>query len=207
MDPAGAFTGYTIQFQHQGVQYGVAAFFSGTEWEYTNAFIDIESGEMTGFEPTTGSFTPGSPALLTILFDKGLFPHGDAADNQLVAFQGGTADFKSGAPWFFAPVPVPPPNGGYTVCDVAEGTGTYTFQVGGHSAHASPANGTAPAAAGSGAANNATAPSGAPVERAAAPSAEGSAPATEKRSPGAGTLGAILAGAVAAASLGRRRHP
>jgi hypothetical protein len=200
-EPLGAFTGYTVQFEHQGVQFGVAAFFDGVAWEYTNAFIDVETGEMTGFEATTGSFTPGTPALLTVLFDKGHFPHGDAADNRLVNFQAATADFKSVVPWFLAPIPVAPPNGGFMVCDLAEGTGAYTFQVGGHSMHdggAAPGNATAPGPAGASAGTNETARPVDDVSTAAAPSAM-----TKNESPGAGALGALLA-CVVVAALRRR---
>ena len=201
LEPAAAFSGYTVQFEHQGVQFGIAAFFTGTEWEFSNAFIDVETGEMTGFAPAEGSFTPGTPAVISVVFDKGHFPHGDSADNKLVNFQAGTADFKPIVPWGVSPVPIPlpPPNGGYVICDLAMGDGAYTFQVGGHSTH-DMGSGNATAPMGAAPAVNETAR---PIESDVVPAGGADAEAT-KESPGAGALGAILA-CVAAAVVARRR--
>lgn len=201
-EPLGAFTGYTLQFEHQGKQFGVAAFFDGMEWEYSNAYIDLENGDGGEFTASTGTFTPGSPALLTILFDKGHFVHGDASDNRLVNFAGGSADFKSFVPWFFAPIPLPPPTLLF-FCDEVASDAVYTFQVGGHSAHAS-------GSGGSGAAGNATAPAGPTptAPGALTPAADAPAPApavTVNDTPGPGAV-AVLVAAVAALLLARRRQ-
>ena len=200
---AASFTGYTVQFEHQGVQFGVAAFFDGEGWDYSNAFIDVETGEMEGFEDSTGSFTPGTPALLTVLFEKRHFPHGDSADNKLVGFKAATADFKTSLPWGIAPVPGAPPNGGYTVCDLAQGDGAYAFQVGGHSAHGggaapSDANQTAGAAP-AGGAGTAGSDDPAPVSPAAAPVGG------KNETPAAGAPALVALACAAALALRRRR--
>jgi len=128
------FSGYTLQFTHQGKQFGAAAFYANGQWEYSNAFIDLDSGEMSEFVEAEGSFAPGEPSILSIQFAKAHFPHGDSADNSLRDFEAGTADFKWYGPSFITGQdnPVPPPFFG---CDVAAGDGIYEFSVGGHSTH------------------------------------------------------------------------
>lgn len=200
-DAAASGAGYTVQFTHQGVQFGVIAFYQSPAdgWFYGNGFVDTETGELSNFSDAEGSFDAAA-ALLAITFAKSHFPHGDSADNQLTAFEGGTADFKPLLPIFIAEgvsgqgAPVAPD---YLDCDLAEGSVPYTFQTGGHSAHGGSAGN---ATSGDGAPTNATtddAPQ--PVSPAAAPTDEGT-----KESPGAGIL--LVALAALAVAVARRRR-
>lgn len=138
-------TGYTIQFSHQGVQFGaIAAYIPapvGDGWQYDNGFIDTETGELGDFQDAEGSFTPGTPAIISIEFSKDMFPHGDSTDNKLVGFSGGSADFKHWTPFFVAPADPPVP---FQVCDAVASSAEYVFQVGGHSQHATPSDTSAP---------------------------------------------------------------
>lgn len=201
-------TGYTLQFSHQGVQFGVVAFYGGAVfggWSYSNGYVDVETGELQNFTDAEGSFTPGSPAVLTIAFDKAHFPHKESADDKLVAFKGGTADFKPPIPVWVAEdasgqdVPAEPD---YLDCDIAESSATYTFGTGGHSAHGGggatgggSGNETAPS--GTGAANG-TAPESATPAR-AAPDAAGDKKDTPFVAP------AALVAVLAVLALRRRR--
>lgn len=140
-DRIGAGTGYTLQFTHQGVQFGAVAFYGGGvlgEWSFATGFVDFDSAEVENATDAPGSFAPGTPALLSITFSKSLFPHADASDNALTAFRGGTADFKPPLPVWVAEgasgqdVPAEPD---YLLCDLAESGASYVFQTGGHSTH------------------------------------------------------------------------
>lgn len=138
-ESAGLFAGYTLQFSHQGVQWGVAALLGQDGWEWTTAQIDTTTGEMGGFNDTTGQFD-ASTLTMSILFPKSLFPH-DGNDNKLSGFEGGTADFKKDVPIFIlqgfgAPAPDPM----ITFCDLVESAATYTFTVGRHTMHDSAAS-------------------------------------------------------------------
>lgn len=196
LDALAEFSGYTVQFEHQGVTFGVAAFYAMGEWEFSNGYVDLDTGDASDFTDATGTFTPGSPALLSVQFDKSHFPHADASDNQLRSFRAGTADFKYYVPFGFADVepPAPAPVFG---CDDATGSLPYTFQTGGHSGHdagASPANQTADEG------------DVAPVE----PLAEDGAgaapePAGANDTPAPGALPALAAAALASAAWRRRR--
>lgn len=194
-DALGAAAGYTLQFTHQGVQFGAIAAYipaeGGGEWEYSNGYIDTASGEMRDFRDAEGSFTPGSPALITVAFDKSLFPHGDAADNRLVDFQGGSADLKAWTPFFVAGQEPAVP---FQVCDTVTGSAVYEFEVGGHSTHA-PASEAAP---GEEAPANATAPS----ER--DDTLPPAATAGDEKTPGAPLVLALAA--IGLLALALRRH-
>lgn len=210
-DPLGFFVGYTVQFTHQGVTFGVLAFNGGPAfggWSYSNGFVNFDSGEVENATEASGTFTPGSPALLSIQFDKALFPHGNGADNKLVGFKAGTADFKAPMPvWIVqgtsgVDVPAEPP---FTVCDLAEGTGTYAFQVGGHAQHGSGAMGGSGSAGG-----NATAPPTATTTTQGgganlnASANGGAGDGDEKGAPGPGA--ALVLAAVGVALLAARRR-
>lgn len=202
-DNAGAAVGYTLQFTHQDVQYGVAAAYVpapfGTGWEYSNAFIDTETGEFGDFTDAEGSFTPGTPAILSIVFDKAFFPHGQAMDHTLSGFIGGSADFKNQVPFFIVgdDAPVPPPE--FEMCDLMESDAIYTFTTGTHSMGSMAEE------------SNATAMDHEAMghEPGASASTESTAPLStqgggDKATPGLGILGAVLAIALVAA-LRRRR--
>lgn len=125
-------SGYTIQFTHQEKQFGVAAAYIppplGDGWEFDNGYIDLQTQELKDFEDAEGSFTPGTPAIISVVFDKGNFPHGQAMDHTLHTFVGGSADFKSGAPAIVTGDDLE-----FMVCDRVESAATYTFQTGAHS--------------------------------------------------------------------------
>ncbi len=130
--------GYTLQFEHQGVQFGaVAAFIPapfGDGWEFANGFVDTDSGELRNFSSASGSFTAGSPALLVIEFSKSHFPHEDSTDKRLVNFKGGSGDFKNTIPNAVDPTGAVPEQE-IVFCDLAESSATYEFTVGAHSTH------------------------------------------------------------------------
>ncbi len=134
VDSLATATGYTVQFTHQGVQFGAVAAYipapMGPGWEYTNGYVDTTTGELGEFHDSRGSFTAGTPSILTIEFAKSLFPHGDMADNRLVNFVGGSADFKTWVPFFVADQE---PTTDFVECDHVESSAVYEFQVGGHS--------------------------------------------------------------------------
>lgn len=136
VEPLAGGIGYTIQFEHQGVQFGVVAAYMGPGlgWYYANGYVSGD--EASDFNETEGSFT--SP-LISVLFLKSNFPHGDSADNQLVNFQGGSIDLKAQVPFFFVPAPLPayPPA---LACDEVDGTIAYTFTVGQHAMHGASGN-------------------------------------------------------------------
>ena len=198
LDQAGEWVGFTLQFEHQGKQFGVAAFYAMGAWEFSNGYVDLEEGSTSEFTDAPGSFTPGAPALIKVTFDKSHFPHGDAADNQLRGFHAGTADFKGFAPFWLAgqDAPAQPP---FWACDEALSDATYTFTVGGHSSH-DMGSGDADAGAGapaSGAAPADEASASDEVEPAAAP------PEDANETPGPGL--ALLAAAVLVSLVARRR--
>lgn len=134
-DAMAAGTGITIQFTHQGVQFGVVGAHQGPDgWFYGNALVD-ESG-VSEIVETSGSFTPGTPSILSVKFLKSNFPHGDATDNRLVDFFGGSVDLKPLLP-FLATGQEPPGSfsQGQVDCDDITGDVEYTFAVGDHSSH------------------------------------------------------------------------
>ncbi len=137
-DALGTATGYTLQFEHQGVQFGaIGAYIPaplGPGWDFSNGFVDTETGELSNFQQAEGSFTPGSPALISVVFQKGHFPHSDSTDNRLVNFKGGSADFKNTAADSLDPTGTVPEQS-FFICDTAESSATYTFTVGDHSTH------------------------------------------------------------------------
>lgn len=162
-DALGTGAGYTLQFSHQGVQYGAIAAYipepMGGGWEFNNGYVDTASGELSDFQDAQGSFTPGTPAIISIEFSKSMFPHGDSNDNKLVGLTGGSADLKNWAPFLIADVEPPVP---FQICDSIQSSAEYVFQMGGHSAGPAPE-----ADAGQGTANpssaNGTSESGGPV--------------------------------------------
>ncbi|HWG90853.1 MAG TPA: hypothetical protein VNZ52_08415 [Candidatus Thermoplasmatota archaeon] len=134
-DAAAQATGYTIQFEHQGVGFGVVAFYFQNEWFFGTGRVNADTGDVNEYNDTEGSFTAGTPAVLAIKFPKNLFPHTDPNDKALRRFTGGSADFKGEAPFFFD-VPRPeqaPPL--HQICDLAEGQLTYVFTSGEHAGH------------------------------------------------------------------------
>lgn len=143
-DALGVGSGFTLQFEHQDVQFGAAAFYGGAAlggWAYSNAYIDLETGQSSNFTPAEGSFAAGSPAIITVEFAKSFFPH-NRPDNALRSFEAGSADFKLFLPLFVASPPVGLPelvNGilfdNVAACDVATSDAEYVFHVGGHSMH------------------------------------------------------------------------
>lgn len=143
VDALGAATGYTLQFTHQDVQFGaVAAFLPaplGEGWEFSNGFVDTTTGELRDFTDAKGTFTAGTPAVLSIEFSKAIFPHGDMSDNKLVAFTGGSADFKHLVPFFAASQASPLP---FTFCDKVESAAEYVFATGTHSMGSASTNAT-----------------------------------------------------------------
>ena len=137
-DALASYVGYTLQFTHQDVQWGVASFYDPQGgWEWSTAFIDAESGEMRNFSDTSGAWDAAS-ATMTIVFPKSLFPH-SGSDNKLTAFHGGSADFKKDMPLFIAQsagAPLPSPD--ILVCDLVESAAVYEFTLGQHTTHAPP---------------------------------------------------------------------
>lgn len=138
LEQAGGYAGYTIQFTHQGVQWGVVAFFDTVNggWEWNTGYIDVATGQMRDFNQTQGAFD-ASTATMAIVFPKALFPHG-SDDNKLTAFVGGSADLKKDVPLFVAAelgAPVEPA-GGMLICDLIEGSAEYTFTTGQHTSRA-----------------------------------------------------------------------
>lgn len=157
--------GITVQFSHQGVQFGVVALYQGSPgWYYGNALVNEEG--VSEVRDADGSFTPGEPAILSIQFFKDNFPHGDMTDNEIRSFFAATTDFKPLMPFLIAGQNPPVAAGtgqGDIPCDSAEGSGTYTFQVGGHAAHSGgdmDSGDNATAEAGADASANATASTG-----------------------------------------------
>lgn len=199
-EPLAQMSGYTVQFTHQGTQFGVAAVYSPDGWEYSNGYIDFDTGDASNFSEADGSFTPGTPAILMVTFDKSHFPH-NSADNQLTSFMAGTVDFKYYAAWGLAGQ-TPPAESPVFFCDEATSTATYTFTTGDHSMHAP------------GAASNATAttnttatPTGSTAgagSQVAPANAADDAPASSADTPAPGVLG-LVATVAAGAILARRR--
>ncbi|HUR68047.1 MAG TPA: hypothetical protein VM370_02290 [Candidatus Thermoplasmatota archaeon] len=184
--------GFTIQFTHQGVEFGVLAGYVAQTWTYGNGAIDDGGGAGT-FNETTGSFQE-SPPVISVLFAKSNFPHTNMADNQLVDFWGGSIDLKPIEPLFFAPAQ-PPVSPDVIACDEVTGTGSYTFTAGAHSMHASGSAAPTPspsASASNGA--NATSNDGAVVPAAAPTTAE------QAKVPAPG-LALVVAACVAALAL------
>lgn len=191
VEPLAGGAGYTVQFQHQGVQFGIVAAYMGPSmgWYFANGYIAED--ESSDFTETSGSFTA---PVITVLFLKSNFPHADANDNRLVQFTAGSIDMKLQVPFFFVPAqsPVFPPA---IACDGAEGQGTYTFAVGDHSQHAA-GNTTTPDASSPDGTQATTQP---PTTT---PEAVAPASAPENDVPAPGLL--LVAGAVAVAAFARR---
>lgn len=188
-DAAGAYAGYTVQFSHQGVQWGIAAFYDPQAgWEFSTATIDTTTGERGNFTDTSGTWD-ASTATMSVVFPKSIFPH-DGNDNKLSGFVAGSADFKKDIPFFIAagvtgmPPPLP-----LTFCDRAESTATYTFQVGQHTMRES-------ATMDATAQNDSATDAPEDVDRAAAPEAR-DAPAKETPSPSAALVLLVAACLVA----------
>lgn len=203
-DQLGTASGYTIQFTHQGKQFGVAAAYipppMASGWEFSNGYIDLETQELKDFEDAEGSFTPGTPAILSIVFDKANFPHGEAMDHALHTFVGGSADFKNGIAGFVTGEELD-----MTICDTVESSATYMFMTGDHSM------------SGMGAANEtsdgdmdhaqhqggAATDAGDDVDAAAAPAGDDGA---QNDTPAPGLMLVALAGVAAALAARRRRR-
>lgn len=134
-DGAGEAAAYTVQFKHQTRQFGVTALYDAASggWIYGNAVVDDQG--VSNYTDATGSFTPGPPAKITVLFNKANFPHSPSSqDNRLVEFTALSADFKALYPTWFVPAELPayPPG---VMCDEGKGDGVYLFAVGEHAAH------------------------------------------------------------------------
>lgn len=191
-DVLGHAAGLTVQFTHQGTQWGVVYYYDAAlgGWMYWTGLVTED--EVTGFNETSGSFTPGEPAVLTATFPKNLFPHNDPSDNLLQEFTAVSLDLKPAWPTFFSPtaLPVFPPA---LLCDEAEGSATYAFGSGTHSARGTPAP-----------EGNATAPT--PEDATPTPASATPAPDAEagKDTPAAGALAALAV--AAGVALARRRR-
>lgn len=190
-DMLASYAGYTLQFTHQGVQWGVAALYNPQGgWEWSTGHIDTETGAMGNFTETTGEWDATS-ATMSIVFPKAIFPHaGD--DNRLHTFAGGTADFKKDLPIFLAQgVGAPVPSQDYMLCDLVESASEYAFTVG---QHTMPAAGTPstpdPAASDEGTSTTPPAPAPTPTP-------------PSQATPGAGLL--HLVGVLACLAAWRRR--
>lgn len=182
-DALGSYVGYTLQFTHQGVQWGVAAFYDPQGgWEWSTAQIDAEQSELSNFSDTTGAWDAAT-ATMTIAFPKSIFPH-SGSDNKLSGFAGGSADFKKDIPIFIAQgAGAPVPSQDFLICDTMESASVYEFTVGQHTTHAPSASATPDAPTASAAPGDAPTP----------PPASISSP--KQGAPGIGPLGllAVLA--------------
>lgn len=132
--------GYTVQFEHQGVAWGVIATYrplsaEGWDW-FTGHAQSSGSLDLESMERTSGAFDPAT-ATLTWTFPKSLFPHADANDNALVRFWAGTADLRPAYPLLLAGETAgDAANGRWIVCDEARADeSAYSFSSG-HHAHA-----------------------------------------------------------------------
>ncbi|HET6405019.1 MAG TPA: hypothetical protein VFH78_10255 [Candidatus Thermoplasmatota archaeon] len=171
-DTLASYAGYTLQFTHQSVDWGVAAFFDPQRgWQWSTATLDRETGEMSSFAETLGEWDADTTTM-KIVFPKSIFPH-DGNDNALRGFLGGAADFKKDVPVFVARslgAPVAPV-GDLMTCDLIQSNATYTFTVGEHTMHTMSAASDAAAATNasqeeaSAAAGPGGAPSSAPAPR------------------------------------------
>jgi len=129
-DGAGMFTGLTVQFTHQGIEWGVVALRNVEAWEFSTGHVNTQTGEIEGYNETSGTFDT-SAATFTILFPKSLFPH-NGNDDKLTSIFAATADLKKDVPFFVALGSSPT---ALTICDRAEATAAYTFTVGEHTMH------------------------------------------------------------------------
>lgn len=198
-DLLGPFAGFALQFEHQGIRFGVAGLYSGPDgWVYGTGYIDFETGEVNNWTDVEGSFAPGTPAVLTIPFAKSNFPHANMADNSLRGFVGGSADFKPGAPFFVAPPPVEWPLPTFHMCDDVESAATYDFAVGSHSMGAAGASANATVAAD----GASTSVEGGGQEIVATAADGGDAPSNDTPGPAV----AVIVGLVALAAAARRRR-
>lgn len=132
---AGGGAAFTVQFTHQGVQFGVVAAYQGPDgWYYGNARVD--SNGVNEMVETRGSFSAGTPSVLSIVFLKSHFPHTDATDTKLRSFTAGSADLKPALPFLITGQQTPLPLTDMMIaCDDASGTGEYEFAVGDHAQH------------------------------------------------------------------------
>ncbi|HLE96971.1 MAG TPA: hypothetical protein VI997_06320 [Candidatus Thermoplasmatota archaeon] len=193
-EQAGVGAGFTIQFLHQDVQFGVTALRTHEGWEFGNALY--EGGRISGYNESTGSFTPGTPAVISIAFEKANFPHADAMDHTLGSFTGYSGDLKGAFPLFLLPANPPvPPETIIAPCDQATGTGEYTFETGQHAHMAAGANQTTQQDAAKDLDASSTDSGAAAPSDVATPEAE---------TPAIGAFGAVAALGVAVA-LARRR--
>lgn len=135
-DALASYAGYTVQFTHQGVQWGVAALYDPQGgWQWSTGFIDTQTGQMANLSDTTGSWD-ASTATMSIQFQKTIFPHA-GSDNRLTGFVGGSADMKKDVPFFAAQgfgLPVAP--GDFLICDTVQSDAVYEFTVGQHTMQA-----------------------------------------------------------------------
>ena len=174
-DALGAYAGYTLQFTHQDVQWGVASFYDAQAgWSWSTAFIDTQSGQMSNFTPTEGAWD-ASTATMSILFPKSLFPH-NGNDNTLRAFTGGSADFKKDIPVFIAQgAGAPVPGSDIMTCDLVQSSATYEFTLGQHTMQpAAPTSGPSPS--GSEATIDGSTPSASPATTPGPPSRDAPVP-------------------------------
>lgn len=140
-------SGYTVQFSHQGVTWGVVAVYSSVVaegWEFSTGVATAELAE--NFEDAPGSFDAGTSSI-TVTFPKRLFPHVDANDTTVRDFVAMSADLRPAYPFFLGEEAGLDGNGRWIVCDDAAGTGTFEFRAGAHSAeHSTHESGAADAA-------------------------------------------------------------
>lgn len=129
--------GYTIQFEHQGMTFGVVALYrpmSGAGWEFYTGRVDAHEAESDTLTPRQGSFDAAS-ATFAIPFPKPLFPHRDASDRELRAFHAVSADLRPAYPFLLATDRLVDgsSNDRWLVCDEATSDATYAFRTGAHS--------------------------------------------------------------------------
>lgn len=188
-DALGSYVGYTLQFTHQGVQWGVAGFYDPQNgWGWNTAQINAEQNELSNFSETTGTWDAAT-ATMSIAFPKSLFPH-SGTDNKLTGFSGGSADFKKDIPIFIAQgAGAPVPSQDFLICDLVESSAVYEFTVGQHTM--APATPDAPTDATSDAA-------------VVTPTPATTAPTAPRDTPGIGAAGLV---AVLACLAAFRRRP
>ena len=127
-------SGYTVQFTHQGVQWGIVAVYSSVVaegWEFSTGMATAQLAE--GFEDAPGSFDAAT-AEIVVTFAKDIFPHKDASDTTLREFHALSADLRPAYPFFLGEPAGLDGNGRWIVCDDAVGAGSYAFAAGAHSA-------------------------------------------------------------------------
>ena len=125
--------GYSVQFTHQGLSWGIVAVRStviADGWEFSTGRATADLAE--GLEEAPGSFDEAT-STITVTFPKGLFEHGDGGDTTLRDFVAMSADLRPAYPFFLGEEAGLDGNGRWIVCDEAVGALDYAFTSGRHS--------------------------------------------------------------------------